>query len=122
MYKILTMSQSLLQPLSKINLPNFSSSLKINFNFQNVIFYGLVALNGFLFFSYIYGVNANTSQGYEMKVLQNKIEEYTAVNKKLNLKASEISSIIFIQSSLDNVGFVNAGNPKFVEAPVYTMR
>lgn len=91
-------------------------------SYRKILVYVLIGCNSFLFFSYIFGVNSNTSQGYEIKKLQTQIVSYTEQNKKLNLQISEISSMVSIQSNLAEGGFVSAGTPKFLEIKQYTLK
>ena len=76
----------------------------------------LIAANLVLLASYIYGVNAFASKGYEIKVLQKRAKALEEENQKINLKISEAGSIVSIQSGFLSSNFVPAGTPKFLEA------
>lgn len=75
---------------------------------------GLIAANAVLLLSYIYGVNDFASKGYEIKALQTKLSQLNDDNKKINLKISEATSMVAIQSDFLNANFVPAGTAKFL--------
>ncbi len=75
---------------------------------------GLIAANSVLLLSYVYGVNDFTSTGFEIKTLQGKLGNMDEANKKLNLKISEASSMVSIQSDFLNANFVAAGMSKYL--------
>jgi hypothetical protein len=75
---------------------------------------GLIAANVILLMSYIYGVNDYTNKGYEIKTLQKKLSALTEDNKKINLKVSQATSMVGIQSDFLNANFVAVGTPKFL--------
>ncbi len=83
--------------------------------------YILIALNSFLFVSYLVGVNSYSSTGYEIKKLQNRVDSLNEENKKLNLKVTESSSMAQVQDEFINKYFVSVGTPQFLEInPVST--
>ncbi len=65
----------------------------------------LIVLNLVLLFSYIFGVNFRASAGYEIKSLQNKINNLSQENKKLNLNIAEKSSVNNLETVLSQQGF-----------------
>lgn len=75
---------------------------------------GLIAANTVLLMSYIYGVNDFASKGYEIKALQTKLNNLNEDNKKINLKISEATSMVAIQSDFLSANFVPAGTAKFL--------
>ena len=85
---------------------------------SNLRFYlaiGLIAANLVLLMSYIYGVNDYASKGYQIKALQKRLSVLNDDNKKVNLKVSEASSMVAIQSGFLSANFVPAGSSKFLE-------
>jgi len=74
----------------------------------------LLAASVVLLGSYVYGVNQYASQGYEVKLLQNKVAELTQTNKKMSLQVSQANSMVSIQSDFLQANFVAAGTPKFL--------
>lgn len=92
---------------------------------QPFMFYAasvLVVLNGLVFFSYLFGVNAAASSGYEIKKLQQQVSGFTEENKKLNLKISEHASIAELQTDFANSGFVPVGQVIYVTTPHYSQK
>ncbi len=83
---------------------------------------GLIAANAVLLMSYIYGVNDFAAKGYEIKTLQTKLAALNEDNKKINLKVSEASSMVSIQSDYLSANYVSAGTPKFLQVPQLTQR
>jgi hypothetical protein len=118
----MNIAQTVINPFVK----NFTSVRKINlsakYETKSQLFYLLIALNIFLFFSYVLGVNKNTSQGYKIRQEQVKFAKLTEENKKLNLKTTQISSMFSIQNEFGNNGFVVAGLPKFIEIKHYSLK
>ena len=84
--------------------------------------FGLLLLCGILLMSYIYGVNEYANKGYEIKALQQKLATLNDDNKQINLKISEATSMVAIQSDFLNANFVSAGTPKFLEVTQLTQR
>ncbi len=78
--------------------------------------FALVAANIVLLFAYVYGVNQFTSQGYEIKTLQNQLANLTSDNKQINLKVSEAASMVSIQNDFLSANYVPAETPKFLQA------
>ena len=76
---------------------------------------GLIALNGLLLMSYVYGVNKYASVGYEIKSLQNKLSVLSEDNKKINFKVSTASSMVSIQNDFLSANYVLAGTPRFIQ-------
>lgn len=76
--------------------------------------YALIAVNAALLLSYLLGVNARASSGYEIKQLQSKIQQLNDQQKSLNLKLSEDTAISVLSQDFAQSGFVQAGAPKFV--------
>lgn len=82
----------------------------------------LIGLNGFLLMSYLFSVNNQSLQGYEMKQIQNKLAELEVENQKINFKVSEVSSMVSIQSDFLNSSYVAADAGKFLQVNQYTMK
>lgn len=82
----------------------------------------LIAANGLLLMSYIYGVNEFASQGYQIKTLQAQIAALGEDNKKITLKVSEAGSMVAIQNDFLSSNFVPAGTAKFLAPSQFTQR
>ncbi len=82
----------------------------------------MVAISTVLLFSYIYGVNEYANKGYQIKVLQTRLNDLTENNKKINLKISEVTSMVAIQQDFLSSNFVPAGTPKFLEVKQFSQR
>jgi len=91
---------------------------------QMVVAVSLVVLNVVVLVSYLVGFNSYAAKGYEIKQLQTKLGKMTEENKKLNIKASEMSSMLTVQGGSVNSGYVAAGTPYFltVTAPYLTYK
>lgn len=89
---------------------------------QKIAIVALVMVNCALFLSYLVSVNNYASSGYEMKQLQVKLAQLTDENNKLNVKASEVSSMITLQSDFLSANFVPAGTPTFLQDNQLTRR
>ncbi|MCL5666791.1 MAG: perilipin family protein [Patescibacteria group bacterium] len=81
----------------------------------------LAVLNMALLFNFLAGVNNYASRGYEIKSLQSKLAALTEENDKINLKVSEVSSMVSIQNDFANTHYVPVTGVKFLQAsPVST--
>jgi len=69
-----------------------------------------------LLFAYVYGVNQYAAKGYEITQQQNRLKNLNDANKTVNLKISEATSMVAIQSDFLNANFVVAGTPRFLQA------
>ena len=105
--------------LENVWAPIFSKTKKQSFvqSKNSLRFYfavALVASNAVLLMSYIYGVNDYANKGYEIKAIQNQVNTLTEDNRKINLKVSQASSMVSIQSDFLSSNFVPAGSSKFL--------
>jgi hypothetical protein len=82
----------------------------------------LIALNAVVLVSYLFGVNSQSLNGYEMKKFQAQIAGLTEENKKFSVKASESSSITDLEQEYKNSNYVSVGHPLFLEVNQYTKR
>ncbi|MBI5530530.1 MAG: hypothetical protein HY918_03445 [Candidatus Doudnabacteria bacterium] len=103
------------------SLASKSKSREVS-NLRFLLALSLLAINGMLLFSYIYGVNKYASAGYEIKQNQTKLSVLNEANKKLNVKIAEISSMVTIQNDFLSSNFVPAGTPKFIQTTQLTQR
>lgn len=76
--------------------------------------YALIAVNSALLLSYLLGVNSRASTGYEIKQLQNKVQQLNEEQKNLNLRFSESTAISAMSQDFQQGGFVQAGSPKYI--------
>lgn len=82
----------------------------------------LIVVCALLLMSYIYGVNEYASAGYRIKALQSRLTVLNEENKKINLKVSEASSMVAIQSDFLKSNFVAAGTARFLQSTQLTQR
>ena len=82
----------------------------------------LAAVSAMVLMSYLLGVNSYSSKGYEIKSLQTKLLLLTEENKKMNLKVSEVSSMVGIQNDLQNSNFVSVGTPLFLQVNQFSQK
>lgn len=115
--------------LQNIWLPTFSKSKKQTFSIENnsIKFWlstALIAINAIVLMSYIYGVNDYTNKGYEIKALQKRLSVLSDDNRKVNLKVSQATSMVGIQTDFLNSNFIAVGTPKFltVNSSQFTLR
>lgn len=83
----------------------------------------VVALNiaslvivGLLVISYIIQVNASISQGYQIRELENQLDELSLLNQNLELETRKSQSLEHVAQSVKMLGFVNAEMPNYVSA------
>jgi hypothetical protein len=86
--------------------------------------YAIIAVNAALLLSYLLGVNARASTGYEIKELQKQAQKLNETQKALNLKMSEATAISVLTDDFSKSGFVQAGAPIFVtlQAPATALK
>lgn len=82
----------------------------------------LIAINAVLLMSYIYGVNQFAGTGYQTGVLQKQLADLNDSNKKINMRISEVTSMVSIQNDFLSANFVPAGTPKFLQATQVAQR
>lgn len=82
----------------------------------------LVAVSVYLLLGYFVEVNGNSSKGYEIKQMQQKISSLADQQKKLTLKLAENSSMVSIQEGFLGANFVVAETPTFLETTRLTQR
>ncbi len=89
---------------------------------KNAGIIALAALNVILLGAYVFQVNSNTSQGYEIKKIQARVGSLTEENRKLSLKTAEAGSMAKMESEVEKSGFVAAGTPVFLETRSFTLK
>ena len=89
---------------------------------KNIGIVTLAVLNVVLLGAYVFQVNSNTSQGYEIKKIQARIGGLTEESRKLSLKTAEAGSMAKMESEVERSGFVAAGTPVFLETRSYTLK
>ncbi len=116
-----------LQNLFLQTRPQLSAS-KRNFGVEQQarpwLVYAVIAVNAALLLSYLLGVNARASTGYEIKEMQKQVLKLNEEQKALNLKLSEATAISVLTDDFSRNGFVQAGAPIFVtmQAPATAMK
>jgi len=89
---------------------------------QSILAAGLIAVNVVLLASYLVSVNGSAASGYEIKKMRTELATLTEENQKLNVKVSEISSMVSIQDQVLSADFVPAGTPQFLQQTQLTRR
>jgi len=64
---------------------------------------------------YLFQVNDLATKGFEVRDLENKIQELQKENKKLEIREVELTSMYSIEKSTESLGLVNSGNASYVE-------
>ena len=82
----------------------------------------LSGLSAYLLLGYLAEVNSNSSKGYEIKKMQQKLSDLSEQQKKLNFKVAENTSMISIQEGFLSANFVPAETPVFLESTRLTQR
>lgn len=65
--------------------------------------------------SYLYQVNDIATKGYEVRELENKIQDLNKENKKMEIKEVELRSMYNIEKSAQDLNLVNSGEITYVE-------
>lgn len=65
---------------------------------------------------YLYQVNDIAAKGYEIRELENKIQDLSKESKKMEIKEVELKSMYNIEKASEDLNLVNSGNDvSFVE-------
>lgn len=90
----------------------------------------VVALNivslvvvGVLVATYIVQVNASISQGYQIRELENQLDELSLMNQNLELETRKSQSLDHVAKSVKMLGFVQAEMPNYISGsePAFAM-
>lgn len=90
----------------------------------------VVALNivslvmvGLLVVSYIIQVNVSISQGYQIRELENTLDELSLLNQNLELETRKSQSLDHVAKSVKMLGFVDSEMPNFISGsePAFAM-
>ena len=79
----------------------------------NALFLSLIFI---LVMGYIIQVNASISKGYEIRELENRIQELSVLNEKIELESRKAQSLDHVASSMKMLGFVKAQSPLYIDA------
>lgn len=82
----------------------------------------LTALALFLTVSYMISANSYAASGYEIKKLKTQLSELSETNQKLNVQTARASSMLSVQTQLQNSGYVPAGTPQFLRVNQLSQR
>lgn len=77
----------------------------------NIISLAIVAV---LIVSYIIQVNASISQGYQIRELENQLDELSLLNQNFELEARKSQSLEHVAQSVKMLGFVQAEMPNYI--------
>lgn len=75
-----------------------------------------LAIVGLLVVSYIVQVNASISQGYQIRDLENQLDELSLLNQNLELETRKSQSLGHVARSVKMLGFVDAEMPNYISA------
>lgn len=64
---------------------------------------------------YLYQVNNIAIQGYEVRDIENKVQDLQQENQKLKIQEVESKSMYNIEKATENLNLVNSGNVSYVE-------
>lgn len=92
------------------------------FKIKKFFILSLVFVDLTLFVSYLIGINTYASSGYKIRKIEKEILAVSEVQKKLNAKISETTSLISVQSSLTEYNFVPVKDPIYFEKPHLSSR
>ena len=73
-----------------------------------------LAIVGLLIVSYIIQVNASISQGYQIRELENQLDELALMNQNLELETRKSQSLDHVAKSVKMLGFVDAEMPSYI--------
>lgn len=73
--------------------------------------------------SYIIQVNASISQGYQIRELENQLDELSLMNQNLELETRKSQSLDHVAKSVKMLGFVVAEMPNYISGaePAFAM-
>lgn len=77
----------------------------------NIVSLVIVAL---LVMSYIIQVNASISQGYQIRELEDQLDELSLMNQNLELETRKSQSLEHVAKSVKMLGFVKAEMPSYI--------
>ena len=98
----------------------FSKILATAAGMRTTSVYGLLVLFGIIAISYIFLINSSAAKGYEMKKIQNRIQEQSEVRHSLEIKTSELASLGAIDQAAESAGLVAIKNEEFLTPATIT--
>jgi cell division protein FtsB len=127
MSRILVLNKSIANP-RKIRMQSNSNSNREFFSSENRTFNsGRIELNlsvlifvlGIsVFFCgalYLYQVNDIATKGYEIRDLENKIQELSKESKKMEIREVELKSMYNIEKASQELNLINSGEVSYIE-------
>lgn len=81
---------------------------------SNVAVYGLLVLALTAAVSYIFLINSAAAKGYEMKKIQNRIQEQNEIRHSLEIKVAELASLGAIDQAAESASLVGIKNEEFL--------
>src|SRR3989338_3143238 len=109
-------------PVSSQSTPLSQCSSLRRFSFRawacdHVIVLNIVSLALILFFviGYIVQVNASISKGYQIRDLEIKVDQLSALNEKIEIQSRKAQSLEQVASSIKMLGFVKAEMPQYLD-------
>ena len=82
--------------------------------------YTLLALLGIVLVSYVFLINGSAAKGYEMKKIQNRIQQQSEARHSLEIKASELASLGAIDKAAENASLVAVKSEEFLTPTAIT--
>jgi cell division protein FtsL len=101
----------------RINVRAWITSHVVALNISSLVIVGLLVI------TYIIQVNASISQGYQIRELENQLDELTLMNQNLELETRKSQSLEHVAKSVKMLGFVQAEMPQYISgsAPALAM-
>lgn len=108
-------------PVASQSIPLSQSSLERSF-FRAWVGNHVVALNIiflvlilFLVIGYIVQVNASISKGYQIRDLETRVNQLSALNEKIEIQSRKAQSLEHVADSVKMLGFIKAQMPEYVD-------
>ena len=94
----------------RINVRAWITNHVVGLNIASLVIVGLLVV------AYIIQVNASISQGYQIRELENQLDELTLMNQNLGLEMRKSQSLEHVAESVKMLGFVEAEMPNYISA------
>lgn len=82
--------------------------------------YGLLFVFGVTAISYVFLINGSAAKGYEMKKVQNRVQEQTELNHSLEIRTAQMASLGAIDQAAQNASLVSIKGEEFLTPATVT--
>ena len=107
------MSKFLIKKIKEQKSKLKKERIKINLISLNIILISFIIFFGFL---YLFAINQSASTGFEIKGLENQIDDFKYVNKKLQLYSAEMQSLSRIEKDTKEMDMVAVTHIEYLPA------